>query len=182
MNRLTKEVIKNVIYIGLILLFASVCTYFIYNKFQNTRDVDFSSKSLDVVYHDSGDKISINKVIPMTDSVGLSSNAYALSIKNNLTVGVKYVVKIVDDNLNVPSENVIPLEDIRISIKNGKANNEIYNLNELENGVLLEDEVGPLEKKDLSIRLWVNKDSGLSNTSDMKYYGTIKILEIEDDE
>ena len=96
-KRLRKEVIKNAIYIGLILLFAAMSTYYIYNRFQTTRDVDYNSKSLDIVYHDSGDKITINKVTPMTDSVGLSTKGYNLSIKNNLTVPVEYKIKIVDD-------------------------------------------------------------------------------------
>lgn len=179
MNRLKKEIIKNVFYVGLILVFASVCTYFIYNKFQNTRDVDFSSKSLDVVYHDSGDKISINKVIPMTDSVGLSTNAYSLSIKNNLTVGVKYSIVIMNDiDYISETDKLIPSEDIRISVKDGKKPTEIYNLNELENGVLLKTEIPALAKNDISIRLWVNIDSDLSNISDMKYYGVIKVVEL----
>lgn len=181
MNRLTKEIIKNVFYVGLILVFASICTYFIYNKFQSTRDVNFSSKSLDVVYHDSGNKISINKAIPMTDSVGLSTNAYSLSIKNNLTVGVKYAIVIMNDiDYISEADKLIPHEDIRISVKNGKNSNEIYNLSDLEDGVLLESEVAALSKNDISVRLWINKDSDLSNINDMKYYGIIKVVELED--
>ncbi len=180
MNRLTKEIIKNTFYVGIILLFASISTYLIYNKFQNTRDVDFSSKSLDVVYHDSGNKISINKIVPMTDSVGLSSNAYNLSIKNNLTIPVKYIVKIVEDeDFIINNDKVVPREDIRVSIKVNKSNNEIYNLSDLENGVLLDTEIGALEKNDLSIRLWINKDSNISNTNDMKYQAIIKVVEID---
>ena len=74
-----KEIIKNTVYITFILLIAVVSTYFIYNKFQKTRTVDFNSASLDVSYHEaSGDRISINKVTPVTDSVGLSSKAYTI--------------------------------------------------------------------------------------------------------
>ena len=123
-KRLRKEVIKNVIYIGLILLFAAMSTYYIYNRFQTTRDVDYNSKSLDIVYHDSGDKITINKVTPMTDSVGLSTKGYNLSIKNNLTVPVEYKIKIVDDKeLNeIDKDNLISKDNIRISIKSVSVN------------------------------------------------------------
>ena len=162
MNKyLKKELIKNTIYVGLILLFAAAATFYIYNRFQTTRDVDYNSKSLDVVFHDSGDKITINKVTPMTDSVGLSTKGYNLSIKNNLTVPVEYKIKIVDDiELNeIDKDHLISKDNIRISIKEGKNNNKIYNLNELENGILLETEANALEKIDLVIRAWVNKDS-----------------------
>ena len=86
-----KEIIKNVIYTSIILLIAVISTYKIYDKFKNDRETDFNSKSLEVVYQNSTkDKIEITKVTPVTDSVGLSSNAYRLSIKNNLTIGVDY--------------------------------------------------------------------------------------------
>ena len=178
-KRLRKEVIKNSIYIGLILLFAAMSTYYIYNRFQTTRDVDYNSESLDIVYHDSGDKITINKVTPMTDSVGLSTKGYNLSIKNNLTVPVEYKIKIVDDKeLNaIDKDNLISKDNIRISIKEGKSNNKIYNLNELEKGILLESEVGAIKKVDLVIRTWVNKDSTLQPGSDLKYHGIIQVIE-----
>ncbi len=57
-----KEIIKSAIYIALTLLLAIILTYFIYNKFQVKRNIDFNSDSLDVTYHEStGDKITINK-------------------------------------------------------------------------------------------------------------------------
>ena len=77
-----REIIKNTIHI--------------YYKFQGNRNIDFSSESLDVVYHEtSGDKLTISKVTPVTDSVGLSSSkAYNISIKNNLTERVNYKIRI----------------------------------------------------------------------------------------
>ena len=180
MNKyLKKELIKNAFYIGLILLFAAFCTNYIYYKFQNTRNVDYNSKSLDVVYHDNGDKITIDKVTPMTDSVGLSTKGYNLSIKNNLTVPVEYKIRVVDDKeLNEKDKDIlIPKEDIRISIKDGKSSNKIYNLNELENGILVESEINALGEKDIVIRVWVNKDSVLSVGNEMKYHGIIQVIE-----
>ena len=70
-----RETIKNVVYISLILLVAVVSTYLIYNKFVDERKLDSSSEILDVTYKDnSGNKIAITKVTPLTDSVGLSTN------------------------------------------------------------------------------------------------------------
>lgn len=178
-NHLKKEIIKNTFIVGIILLFASISTYFIYNKFQTTRNVDYNSKSLDIVYHDNGNKITIDKVTPMTDSVGLSSKSYNLTIKNNLTVPVDYKVRILDDaELDIEDEeNLIPKEDIRISIKEGKNQNKIYNLNELEKGILLDSSIDALDTNEIYIRVWVNKDSTLVSGSNLKYHGIIQVIE-----
>lgn len=180
MNKyLRKEIIKNTIYIGLILIFAAFATYKIYNKFQTTRDVDYTSKSLDVVYHDNGDKITIEKVTPMTDSVGLSSKGYNLSLKNNLTVPVEYKIKIVDDKEanEIDKETLVPKDDIKISIKEGKSTNKIYNLNDLEKGILLESKVPAISTIDIVVRVWINKDSTIQPGSDLKYHGIIQVIE-----
>ena len=43
-----KEVMKNVIYIGIILLIAIISTYKIYYKFQDDRNVNFNSDSFNI--------------------------------------------------------------------------------------------------------------------------------------
>ena len=176
-----KEIVKNTVYIFFILLLAVVSTYYIYQKFQGNHDIDFSSESLDVTYHEnSGDKISLTKVIPVTDSVGLSSTAYLISIKNNLTEKVNYRIKIMDDEEKIKDldeELIIPKEDIRISIKAGKTANKIYTLDELEDEILLEDTIKALENKSLAIRLWIKQDSLLPTTNNMAYYGKIQVIE-----
>ena len=177
-----KEIIKNVIYVTIILMIAVVSTYIIYDKFQNDRNTDFNSKSLDVVYHDATkDKIEITKVTPVTDSVGLSSNSYNISIKNNLTVGVNYTIKIVEDKEKILEdecgESSIPEENIRISVKMGKGSNKIYNLSDLEDGVLYTNTMKALEEDDIVIRLWINKDSSLVSGSNLHYHGKIQVIE-----
>lgn len=176
-----KEIIKNTVYITFILLLAVISTYFIYHKFQDTRNIDFNSDSLDVTYHEAtGDKVEIKKITPVTDSVGLSSKSYSVSIKNNLTENVKYKIKIVDDKelmSEVEEESLIPKEDIRISVKVNKKDNEIYNLSDLEEGVLLEDEIYALANDNISIRLWIKQDSKLPMGSNMYYNGIIQIVE-----
>ena len=192
-----KEWIRNGIYIFLILLLAVFSTHYIYFKFQEDRSVDYNSDSLDVTYHENtGDKIALTKVIPVTDSVGLSSKAYVISIKNNLTEKVNYKIVIEDDAeyVVVPEEVVkeekedeeddeepidpwIPKEDIRISVKNGKNGNKIYDFDELEDGVLLEDTIDALESKNITIRLWIKQDSNLTNNGDLSYHGIMKVVE-----
>jgi len=177
-----KELIKNGIKVSLILLFAIVCTYYIYNKFENNRSIDYSSTSLDVIYHDTGgDEIDITKVTPVTDSVGLSTNSHSVTIKNNLTVGVNYIVKVVENKDKVLEdecgESTIPTSEIRISIKTKKGPNKIYNLSDLEDGVLLDTKIDALDKNTVTIRAWINKDTTLTPGSNLHYHGVIQILE-----
>ena len=177
-----KEVMKNVIYIGIILLIAIISTYKIYYKFQDDRNVNFNSDSFVITFHEkTGDKVNITKVTPVTDSVGLSSNSYSFSIKNNLTEKAHFEVRLVDDLESVTDDNcidkLISKENIKVSIKNGKKDNKIYNLNELEDGVLLSDKISALEEREISVRVWVDKNSSLPIGSDMHCHGTIKVLE-----
>lgn len=177
-----KELIKNVVYIFIILTLAIVSTYYIYHKFQGDRTVDFNSEFLDVTYHETtGDKLTISRVTPVTDSVGLSSKSYMISIKNNLTEKVGYKIKIVDDLEEIVTdqceEELIPKEDIRISVKVNKKSNKIYDLSELEEGILLDDNIEALGNNNISIRLWIKQDSTLSVGSRMHYHGIVQVIE-----
>jgi hypothetical protein len=181
-----REIIKNVIYITVILLIAVVSTYYIYNKFQVDRDIDFNSESLDVTYHEnSGDKVSIVKVTPVTDSVGLSSKSYNITIKNNLTENVSYKIKLIDDleeiSNDLCSDNLISKDNIRVSIKVNKKDNKIYTLDELEDNLLLSSTIKALDSIDISIRAWVRQDSSLPLGSNMHYHGIIQVIEDDSD-
>lgn len=176
-----KELVKTGIYVFFILGLAVFSTYYIYNKFQGDRNIDFNSESLDVTYHEStGDKLTLNKVTPVTDSVGLSSKAYLITIKNNLTEKVDYRLKVIDDIEEIAKENnqddLIPKDDIRISIKVNR-NTKIFSLNELDDNVLLVDNMDALEVKNIAIRIWIKQDSTLPRGSNMYYHGIMQIVE-----
>ncbi len=177
-----KELRINIIYSTVILLLAVFSTYYIYNKFQEDRDIDFSSESLDVIYHDTtGDKITITKMTPVTDSVGLSSKSYNVSLKNNLTEDVSYTIKVVDD-LDVIAEDecedkLIPKDNIRISVKINKHDNAIYQLDELEDGILLHDTIEALDTADIAIRVWIKQDSNLPAGAKLHYHAKIQVVE-----
>ena len=80
-----KELIKNIILITAIFALAIISTYYIYNRFDNSEVVYYTSESLDITYkEDNGDKIAITNVTPVTDSVGLSTPAHTVTVKNNL--------------------------------------------------------------------------------------------------
>ncbi len=180
-----KYIAKNIIYTVIIILIAVISTYKIYYKFQDDRDINYSSESFAVTFHEkSGDKMSITNVTPVTDSVGLSSTAYNLNIKNNQTVAVPFRIKIIDDFEKIADDNcqdnLISKNYIRISVKNGKKENQIYNLNELNDGILLDDEIKALENREITVRIWVNKDSNIPMNTDLHYHGIIQVLENND--
>lgn len=175
-----KETIRNVVYIGLILLVAVVSTYLIYNKFADERKIDSSSEIVDVTYRDnSGNKIAITKVTPLTDSVGLSTTNYGLILSNNLTEKVNYRIFIKDDIKTVLEDECeeyqISKDDIRISVKVGKKENKIYTLSELLDNVLLEDNLKALSKEEISIRVWVSQNSTLPLGSNIHYHGMLEV-------
>jgi len=177
-----RELIKNILYTTVILLLAIVSTYYIYNKFQGDRDIDFNSESLDVTYHEStGDKISISKVTPVTDSVGLSSKSYNISLKNNLTEDVFYTIKVIDDLDKIEEDqcidNLIPKDNIKISVKINRGENKIYQLDELENNILISDTIDALDTNEIAIRVWIKQDSTLVAGSKMHYHGIIQVIE-----
>lgn len=179
-----KQLIKSGIIIIGILLIAIVSTYYIYYKFNDDHNIDYNSKSLDIIFHEpSGEKLTIDKVTPLTDSVGLSSKAYTLTIKNNLTEPVRYTIKVVDDIDQIINDNCegysISKENIRISIKENKNQNKIYNLNELENEILLAGKLKALEESNYSIRIWINKDTSLPSGKKLHYHGKIQVIENE---
>lgn len=179
-SSMRKFLIKSILQISFVLLIAVISTYYIYNKYTGSREIDFSSKSLDISYHDKQENtITITKAIPVTDSVGLSSNSYVFTIKNNLTERVNYKVKILDDIKSIINDNCeekqIPKEDLKISIKEGNKSNEIYHLSELEDNIILDTHIDALNKETVTIRVWVDKDSNIS--TDSHYHGTIQIVE-----
>lgn len=177
-----KEIIKNIILISLIIFIAVFSTYYIYNKFNDTETIDYSSDSLDITFHEkNGDELDITKIIPLTDAVGLSSKGHNITIKNNLTEPVNYTIKItdnVDKMLNQNCEGItIPKEEIKISLKDFNGKTEIYNLSELENKILYSATVKPLEENKYTIRIWINNETTLPSGSDNHYHGLIQIFE-----
>lgn len=181
-NLYKKEMIKNVIIIGIILFIAIFSTYHIYYSFGETKEVDFSSKSLDISFHEEhGEELNITKVVSKTDSVGLSSTGHKITITNNLTEDVNYKIKIVDNEDKLEEMDcqglIIPKEEIRVSIKESGKETKIYSLSELEEGILLTTKAKALEKDKYTIRIWIKENTLLPNGSKYHYHGLIQVIE-----
>lgn len=170
------------IIITFILLIALVSTYYIYNRFSDERKMDYNSENLEIVFNDkTGDKLTLKKVTPLNDAVGLSTKAYIFDINNNLTEDVNVTIQVEDDlkviNKDNCSERQIPKDNIKITIKRNNMEGEIYRLSELDDGILLEDTIDPVAHNSYTIRLWVDKDTSLPSGSNFHYHGKIKIIE-----
>lgn len=181
-----KYILKNVIIITFILLVAIIATHNIYYKFAKERDVDYSSESLDIVFHDvAGANVDITKPTLVNDAIGLSSKAYTLTIKNNLTEPVKYQLKLVDNTeriiLDDCAELQIPKEIIRVSVKEDSSKNNIYTLSELIDSDLDLGEIDALAEKNYSIRIWVTNTSEANISKNLHYHGIIQVIENETD-
>lgn len=177
-----KILIKNITFIIAIFALAIIATYNIYYHFIDATDIDYSSESLDITFHEkNGSDVTITKAIPVSDSVGLSSTAYTFTIKNNLTEKVNYQVKLVEDIEKIVEdlcvEQQIPKQLLKISIKEDNLKNAIYTVSELQDGILDSDVMEPLEEKDYSIRVWVGNSDTLIIGSNLHYHGMIQVIE-----
>lgn len=180
-----KQRIKSALIICFILALAIFATHHIYYKFQNERNTDYSSESLDITFHEeTGDRVTLSRVTPVTDSVGLSSQSYTFTIKNNMTIPVNYTVKLVDDLETVfedgCSEYQMPKDIIRVAIKNNKKTG-IYNLVELNEGILAQTKIKPLKEEEYTIRIWTKKDTTLQVGAVRHFHGKIQIIEDDRD-
>lgn len=168
--------------IGFILALCLVSTYFIYNKFSDERKIDYNSENLEVIFNDkTGDKITLKKITPLNDSVGLSTKAHNFELNNNLTEKVNVQIKLEDDleiiDKEKCNERLIPKDNIKVMIKKNNIESDIYRLSELDDGIILEDELDPIAHNTYAIRLWVDKDTALPAGSNFHYHGIIKIIE-----
>ena len=97
-----------------------------------------------------------------------------------MTIPVDYTIKLVDDLELVFEDDCgeyqMPKELIRVAIK-GEKETEIYNLNELQEGVLKKTKIKPLGEKEYSVRLWTTKETALQSGSVRHYHGKIQIVE-----
>lgn len=176
----TKMLIKNVIIISIIIGLALFSTYKIYNKFSDTRDKIINSPSLEVTFHDK-EKVSITKITPVTDAVGLSSHAYRFSIKNNTNRKVRYAIKITPDNKAYKKDKCgeykMPANIIKTGIHEKGDVSDIYNLDDLDNNTIVTKIIGPQKEAEYTVRFWISQNT-LTQEADLHFHGKIEVVEI----
>ena len=172
-----KYYLKQLIIITIILLIAIIPTYLIYNNFKDKRDQIRSSESLNITFHESGgDKVTLEDVAPVTDSVGLSSPAYTFTIKNNLEVPVRYSVKLVEDLDAVTKDECltsrIPMQILRL----GYHKNKIVSCADLLDNTIVTDTVKGYGKVQYTVRVWAGKGT-LTADNNLHFHGILQVIE-----
>ncbi len=170
---------KEIVIITFILLFALIATHYIYYKFKDSRNIDYNTPTLDVTFHEkSGDEINLTKVIPVSDSVGLASNAYKFTIKNNTDKSISYSINIIDNEEKTEQDDCslsqISKNIIRFSIHKNGEKNTIYTLSNLVDGKVLTRIIKPNQKEEYTMRVWVSQNN-LQTGSPLHYHGMIKV-------
>ena len=176
-----KMMIKSGVFIFVILLFACISAYSIYNRFKDTRDEILSSESLEVAFHNKeGNNVSLTKVNPVTDAVGLSSKSYTFTIKNNTNKKVRYVIKIKEDKATIEEddcEGVIPFNIIKTGIHSEGEVSNIYNLDDLEDGIIVNRIIGAKKEINYTVRFWISQNS-LAISNNFHFHGMLEVEEI----
>lgn len=174
---------KEIVIITFIVLFVLIATYKIYYKFKDSSNVEYNTDTLDVTFHEkSAGEVNIEKVSPVTDSVGLSSTAYTFTIENNTNKSLKYEINIVDNESKIKEDNCgtyqIPRNVIKFSIRNKKEKNSIYTLGNLVNGNILSRVIPAKAKEEYTMRFWVSNNSSLTTGLKLHYHGIIQVKDL----
>lgn len=160
-----KELKRNIIFISFILIFATVSTYLIYNKFKDERDYKLNLPEIDATFH-SGNRVSIYDYTPVRDSVGLSMKPYTITIKNNTNKKTNFSITLKSDDSfkdkKYKKYERLPNSAIKVSVHENGHDTEIYNLDDIDS-VLVKKSLKPKEEVNYKIRVWETKidiDSG----------------------
>ena len=153
---------REIVIITFILLFALIATHHIYHKFKDSRNIDYNTPTLDVTFHEkSGDEINLTKMVPVSDSVGLASNAYKFTIKNNTDKSISYSINILDNEEKIEEDDCslsqISQNIIRFSIHK-----------------ILTRIIKPNQKEEYTMRVWISQNN-LQTGSPFHYHGIIKV-------
>ena len=179
-----KMLIKTIVFMILITGISIFSSIVIYNKFKNVRDKKYNSPSLEVTYHSKqGKKITINKVTPVTDYVGLSSYAYKFTLKNNTNKKVRYQVKLLDDLKAYEKDECvdkkIPKSIIKVGIhKSGEAS-KVINLDDIDddNYVLTTAVIRPKKEEKYTVRVWISQSDSIVIDKNLHYHGLLTVTE-----
>ncbi len=172
---------KSIVIITFLIVFSLVSTYFIYEKFANSRNKDYDTGKMEVVFHEkNGNEISLDKFTPVTDAIGLSSPSYTFTVRNNTDKEVKYSIKLIANNKKIQHDNCenkqIPRELLKLSFRKDHQSPVAYVLSEFPNDIIYEDSLKPNSSEDYSIRLWaMNSNFTLDKTS--HYHALIEVIE-----
>lgn len=133
-------------------------------------EIDDSSPTL-------GGMINLGSAYPMSDDDGLNTTPYKFSIKNNGTVDSNFILKLVDDQSIINSENcsdkLISREYIKINMS-GSRNINIQSLSSLSNYILDSGTLKAGESKTYELKLWID-ETAPNNVISQHFHGKLDL-------
>ena len=171
-----KEWRRNFIFIFIVLVFATISTYLIYNEFKSVRDYKMRLPNISVTYHE-GDTIEVPKYVAVTDAVGLSTNPYNITVKNNTNKKVYFSIKLSDykkKNKKYKDSTFLPRSALKVSVHEKGEQTDIYNMDDIDDE-LVSKTLKPKEESDYKIRVWGTKSS-LDDDDNYYYIGKLKVI------
>lgn len=177
-----KMFIKTTVFMILILGVSIFSSILIYNRFKSVRDKKYNSPSLEVTYHSkTGKNISITKVTPVTDYVGLSGYAYKLTIKNNTNKKVKYNIKLLEDEKTYFKDDCvdkkIPKSIIKLGIHKSGDSSKIINLDDIDDDVIATGVLRPKKEEKYTVRIWISHNDSIVIDKNLHYHGLLQVTE-----
>ncbi len=159
-----RHLIKTGILCAFILGFALVSTYFIYHKFYGKNDQVYQEENLRITFHEKeGNKVTIQKITPVTDSVGLSTSPYSLTLENHTDHSVRYIISLENDEKTISDcgciDNGIPYSIIKLGVHSSKKTLEPKLLSDIPNLAVYQSTLKKGEKEDVELRLWIDRTS-----------------------
>lgn len=130
------------------------------------------------------DAISLVNAIPVSDTKGLTYNAYTFKLRNSGTIGATYRLMIVNDTNTYQKDgcinNKLDWSNIRYSFQK---NNEVSIKGNLSDtaGILDLSEIEPSQINSYSLKLWI-KSSATNEIMNQHFHGVIKVEAIQKDQ
>ncbi len=173
--------IKVFIICAFILGFALVSTYLIYDKFSKTNDHIYRDENLKITFHEKTEnRVTIDKITPVTDAVGRASDPYSFTLENHTDHTVRYMVSIEKDDEKITEcgciDNGIPYSLIKVAVNTSKTKIEPRLFSNIPNQMVYQATLKQGEMEDISLRLWIDKDSTDINR-DGHFHGLIVVNE-----
>ena len=170
--------------LSLIIVILMSFSYAFYYNVEDTEENMATTECFKLIFEDESE-INLDKAYPLTDQEGLSLKPYTFTIKNECNKAGSYEVNIETINTSNLSTNYIRYKLNNNSVdtlgqqleKNEYINENINESRNIDVGVIL-----PEEEKTYTLRLWLDNNTTIEQTSNKTYKGKVVVKTIENKE
>ena len=147
----------------------------------NTENQVLKTGKLDVTYGNESSRITLEKLMPVSDEVGLSDSKYSSTVKieNTGSLPASYVLKLSKDlnqSAGVTNANFVNLQYVKIAVFNGQT--QILGATKLS--TITADEDGMYEiytgslaaeaSENITVRIWLDSQTPETETGKYVYF------------